>query len=156
MRRNGTRLRALQVLPLDAAVARHRPQRVGALRTATKFQPSTRPRSSVSFSTSSTRRVRTVRTFFTSVDCTMPQRYRPLTVDAADAKGEPIHQTLMAKKMQRLDESPDFRPFKFRIQAFTNAFLEEVSGRIHAHCADDNKYHWSSSLVKVIRRRRSQ
>jgi hypothetical protein len=32
----------------------------------------------------------------------------------------------MAKKMQRLDESPDFRPFKFRIAAFTNAFLEEV------------------------------
>lgn len=29
--------------------------------------------------------------------------------------------------MQRLDESPDFRPFKFRIQAFTNAFLEEAS-----------------------------
>lgn len=53
-------------------------------------------------------------------------------VDATDAKGEPIHQTLMAKKMQRLDESPDFRPFKFRIQAFTNAFLEEVSsGCIH-------------------------
>jgi hypothetical protein len=48
-------------------------------------------------------------------------------VDATDAKGEPIHQTLMAKKMQRLDESPEFRPFKFRIQAFTNAFLEEVS-----------------------------
>jgi hypothetical protein len=47
-------------------------------------------------------------------------------VDATDAKGEPIHQTLMAKKMQRLDESPEFRPFKFRIQAFTNAFLEEV------------------------------
>lgn len=49
-----------------------------------------------------------------------------LSVDATDTKGEPIHQTLMAKKMQRLDESPDFRPFKFRIQAFTNAFLEEV------------------------------
>lgn len=48
-------------------------------------------------------------------------------VDATDSKGEPIHQTLMAKKMQRLDESPDFRPFKFRIQAFTNAFLEEVN-----------------------------
>jgi hypothetical protein len=48
-------------------------------------------------------------------------------VDATDSKGEPIHQTLMAKKMQRLDESPDFRPFKFRIQAFTLAFLEEVS-----------------------------
>ena len=47
-------------------------------------------------------------------------------MDAADSKGEPIHQTLMAKKMQRLDESPDFRPFKFRIAAFTNAFLEEV------------------------------
>ncbi|CCM02088.1 uncharacterized protein FIBRA_04165 [Fibroporia radiculosa] len=48
-------------------------------------------------------------------------------LDAKDAKGEPIHQTLMAKKMQRLDESPDFRPFKFRIQAFTNAFLEELA-----------------------------
>jgi hypothetical protein len=53
-------------------------------------------------------------------------------VEATDAKGEPIHQTLMAKKMQRLDESPDFRPFKFRIQAFTNAFLEEVSLRLRA------------------------
>ncbi|KAH9998093.1 hypothetical protein BJV74DRAFT_768010 [Russula compacta] len=48
-------------------------------------------------------------------------------LEATDAKGEPIHQTLMAKKMQRLDESPDFRPFKFRIQAFTNAFLEELA-----------------------------
>lgn len=47
-------------------------------------------------------------------------------MDATDSKGEPIHQTLMAKKMQRLDESPDFRPFKFRIQAFTLAFLDEV------------------------------
>ena len=28
--------------------------------------------------------------------------------------------------MQKLDESPDFRPFKFRIQAFTNAFYEEL------------------------------
>lgn len=48
-------------------------------------------------------------------------------LEATDGKGEPIHQTLMAKKMQRLDESPDFRPFKFRIQAFTNAFLEELA-----------------------------
>jgi hypothetical protein len=48
------------------------------------------------------------------------------SVDATDSKGDHIHQTLMAKKMQRLDESPDFRPFKFRIQAFTTAFLEEV------------------------------
>lgn len=36
----------------------------------------------------------------------------------------------MAKKMQRLDESPDFRPFKFRIQAFTNAYLEEVNSSL--------------------------
>ncbi|THU87229.1 hypothetical protein K435DRAFT_782527 [Dendrothele bispora CBS 962.96] len=48
-------------------------------------------------------------------------------LEATDAKGEAIHQTLMPKKMQRLDESPDFRPFKFRIQAFTNAFLEELA-----------------------------
>ncbi|KAG6833696.1 hypothetical protein H0H87_002893 [Tephrocybe sp. NHM501043] len=48
-------------------------------------------------------------------------------LDATDAKGEPIHQRLMAKKMQRLDESLDFRPFKFRIQAFTMAFLEELA-----------------------------
>jgi hypothetical protein len=47
-------------------------------------------------------------------------------VNMTDSKGELIHQALMAKKMQRLDESPDYRPFKFRIQAFTNAFLEEV------------------------------
>jgi hypothetical protein len=32
----------------------------------------------------------------------------------------------MPKKMQKLDESTDFRPFKFRIQAFTAAFLEEA------------------------------
>ncbi|KAF8498902.1 hypothetical protein JB92DRAFT_2744114, partial [Gautieria morchelliformis] len=47
-------------------------------------------------------------------------------LDATDSKGEHIHQLLMAKKMQRLDKSPDFRPFKFRIQAFTNGFLEEA------------------------------
>ncbi|KAJ3544077.1 hypothetical protein NMY22_g2918 [Coprinellus aureogranulatus] len=48
-------------------------------------------------------------------------------LEAKDSKGDHIHQTLMAKKMQRLDESPDFRPFKFRIQAFTTAFLEELA-----------------------------
>jgi hypothetical protein len=32
----------------------------------------------------------------------------------------------MAKKMQRLEESADFRPFKFRIQAFTNAFHDAL------------------------------
>ncbi|KAF8163464.1 hypothetical protein B0H34DRAFT_781171 [Crassisporium funariophilum] len=50
-------------------------------------------------------------------------------LDATDSKGEQIHQTLMAKKMQRLDESPDFRPFKFRIQAFTNSFLDELASQ---------------------------
>ncbi|WFD36054.1 hypothetical protein MCUN1_002925 [Malassezia cuniculi] len=48
-------------------------------------------------------------------------------LDATDDRGEPIHQTLMPKKMARLDESPDFRPFKFRIQAFTNAFQAAVT-----------------------------
>lgn len=47
-------------------------------------------------------------------------------VDATDAKGEPIHQTLMPKKMEKLDQSLDFRPFKFRIQAFTSAFMEKL------------------------------
>lgn len=46
-----------------------------------------------------------------------------------DSKGEKLHQVLMAKKMQRLDESTDYRPFKFRIQAFTNAFHEELASR---------------------------
>lgn len=50
-------------------------------------------------------------------------------VDATDSKGEPIHQTLMAKKMERLDQSHDFRPFKFRIQAFTSAFSEKLAMR---------------------------
>ncbi|KAF4615261.1 hypothetical protein D9613_002690 [Agrocybe pediades] len=48
-------------------------------------------------------------------------------LEATDSKGEQIHQTLMPKKMQRLDESPDFRPFKFRIQAFTNSFMDELA-----------------------------
>lgn len=47
-------------------------------------------------------------------------------LEARDERGELIHQTLMPKKMARLDESPDFRPFKFRIQAFTNAFQTEL------------------------------
>lgn len=32
----------------------------------------------------------------------------------------------MAKKMQRLEASNEFRPFKFRIQAFTNAFHDSL------------------------------
>lgn len=47
-------------------------------------------------------------------------------MDAKDSKGEPIHQVLMAKKMERLDQSRDFRPFKFRIAAFTTAFTEKL------------------------------
>ncbi|KAM0792288.1 hypothetical protein ACM66B_004978 [Microbotryomycetes sp. NB124-2] len=47
-------------------------------------------------------------------------------LEATDAKGEPIHQTLMAKKMEKLDQSTNFRPFKFRIQAFTSAFTERL------------------------------
>ena len=31
--------------------------------------------------------------------------------------------------MQRLEESKDFRPFKFRIQAFTNSFIEKLTSR---------------------------
>jgi hypothetical protein len=33
----------------------------------------------------------------------------------------------MAKKMEKLDQSHDFRPFKFRIQAFTTAFSERLA-----------------------------
>ncbi|KAL7416110.1 hypothetical protein BDY24DRAFT_254910 [Mrakia frigida] len=55
-------------------------------------------------------------------------------LNITDRKGEQIHQTLMAKKMQRLDESWDFRPFKFRIQAFTNAFTERL---VAAGLSDD-------------------
>jgi hypothetical protein len=46
-----------------------------------------------------------------------------------DQKGEKLHQVLMPKKMAKLDESPDYRPFKFRIQAFTNKFQEELTER---------------------------
>ncbi|KAK3821972.1 MAG: hypothetical protein JOS17DRAFT_328464 [Linnemannia elongata] len=45
---------------------------------------------------------------------------------ACDAKGDHIHQPLMAKKMERLEASTEFRPFKFRIQAFTNAFHDSL------------------------------
>jgi hypothetical protein len=49
-------------------------------------------------------------------------------VDAIDKNGEPIHQALMPKKMEKFAQSKDFRPFKFRIQAFTHAFIDEVIG----------------------------
>ncbi|WVQ74499.1 hypothetical protein IAR50_004100 [Cryptococcus sp. DSM 104548] len=50
-------------------------------------------------------------------------------LEMTDSKGEKIHQVLMPKKMQKLDESTDYRPFKFRIQAFTNAFAENLQQR---------------------------
>ena len=50
-------------------------------------------------------------------------------VEAKDDRGELIHQVFMPKKMARLDESPDFRPFKFRIQPFSNAFQSELQRR---------------------------
>ncbi len=58
-------------------------------------------------------------------------------LEITDDRGELLHQTLMPKKMARLDESPDFRPFKFRIQAFTNAFQAEVyrNGITEAECS---------------------
>ncbi|KAG0201565.1 hypothetical protein BGX28_005655 [Mortierella sp. GBA30] len=55
-------------------------------------------------------------------------------LNACDSRGDQIHQPLMAKKMQRLEASTDFRPFKFRIQAFTNAFHESL---IHNGLTED-------------------
>jgi hypothetical protein len=80
----------------------------------------------VSFSSTSTKFVLTV-SGFQRIENLAIIPPSILLVDATDSKGEPIHQTFTAKKMQRLDESPDYRPFHFRIQAFTLAFLEEVS-----------------------------
>lgn len=72
-------------------------------------------------------------------------------LDATDDRGEPIHQTLMPKKMARLDESPDFRPFKFRIQAFTNAFQSELVNRgIHEGICSIKKikqYLWTQPFI---------
>lgn len=46
-------------------------------------------------------------------------------VSATDARGEAIHQTLPTDMAQDY-ESPDFKPFTFRSQAFTNGFVQEV------------------------------
>lgn len=46
-----------------------------------------------------------------------------------DQCGDPVHQLLVPKRMARLDESSDFRPFRFRIQAFTNSFQEYMAKR---------------------------
>lgn len=45
-------------------------------------------------------------------------------LEATDRNGEKLHQPLMAKRMQKLDEERLFRPFKFRIQPFTNSFQD--------------------------------
>lgn len=72
-------------------------------------------------------------------------------MDATDAKGEAIHQTLMAKKMEKLDASTDFRPFKFRIQAFTSGFSEKLV--LHGFSEDElsvrkvRQYLWAQSYI---------
>ena len=50
-----------------------------------------------------------------------------VTVDAEDGNEGLIHQTISAKKPQRLDELPDYMRFSFLITPFTDAFLEEVT-----------------------------
>jgi len=47
-------------------------------------------------------------------------------VDASDSAGERIHQTMIAKKLNKVTETVDFKQFKFRIRSFTNAFREEL------------------------------
>jgi len=47
-------------------------------------------------------------------------------VDACDNAGERIHQTMIAKKLNKVTETVDFKQFKFRIRSFTNAFREEL------------------------------
>lgn len=53
--------------------------------------------------------------------------------------------------MQRLDESPDFRPFKFRIQAFTNAYLEEVNSSLFAGSISINFDNSSACTARLPR-----
>lgn len=73
------------------------------------------------------------------------------SVDATDSKGEMIHQTLMAKKMEKLDQSADFRPFRFRIQAFTTAFAEraQASGLFDSEIPAKKirEYLWSQPYI---------
>nr|VWP01681.1 Mixed-linked glucanase [Ganoderma boninense] len=52
-------------------------------------------------------------------------------LDATDSEGGPIHQKYMEKTMLQMQEWPGFRPFKFRIQAFINAFMEELARQGH-------------------------
>lgn len=74
-----------------------------------------------------------------------------VVVDFVDSKGDRLHQVLMPKKMARLDESPDYRPFKFRIQSFSNAFQEELNRRgITEETISSKKiksYLWKQDLI---------
>ncbi|CAO1631649.1 unnamed protein product [Sympodiomycopsis kandeliae] len=71
--------------------------------------------------------------------------------DCADANGEGIHQTLMPKRMSRLNHSEDFRPFKFRIQAFVNRWQEEVykNGLTEEQCSHKRlrQYLWTQPYI---------
>jgi hypothetical protein len=72
-------------------------------------------------------------------------------VDAKDHRGDAVHQSLMPKKMAKLEESPDFRPFRFRIQAFTNAFQSELHRRgiSDAECSAKKIRHylWTQKFI---------
>lgn len=73
------------------------------------------------------------------------------TNDCTDANGEGIHQTLMPKRMSRLNHSEDFRPFKFRIQAFVNRWQEEVykNGISEEQCSHKRlrQYLWTQPYI---------
>lgn len=78
-------------------------------------------------------------------------RYVCSNIDCADSNGEGIHQTLMPKRMSRLNHSEDFRPFKFRIQAFVNRWQEEVykSGISEEQCSPKRlrQYLWTQPYI---------
>ncbi|KAJ2820618.1 hypothetical protein GGI24_004431, partial [Coemansia furcata] len=38
----------------------------------------------------------------------------------------PIHQTQMAKKLEKLEQCTEYRTFRFRIQAFSNGYREFI------------------------------
>lgn len=72
-------------------------------------------------------------------------------LDATDKNGEPIHQALMPKKMEKFAQSKDFRPFKFRIQAFTHAFVDELANHGYTddkiQCKKIRQYLWRQPYI---------
>ncbi|CAO1632040.1 unnamed protein product [Parajaminaea phylloscopi] len=78
-------------------------------------------------------------------------RYVCSNIDCADSNGEGIHQTLMPKRMSRLNHSENFRPFKFRIQAFVNRWQEEVykNGIAEDQCSPKRlrQYLWTQPYI---------